>query len=69
MPGRRGDAWRAACLPRGGRRPAQPGCKASVSGLNPTAVQEWARAQGTEVKDRRRVPVEWMAEFKAATTK
>ena len=63
------DTWRAAWPPPGGRRPAQPGCRASVSGLNPTAVREWARAQGTEVKDRGRVPAERVARFKAATAK
>ena len=40
-----------------------------MSGPNPTVVREWARAQGTEVKDRGRVPAERVARFKAATAK
>jgi len=32
-----------------------------------TGVREWARAQGIEVKDRGRVPVDLMVKFKAAT--
>jgi Lsr2 protein len=32
-----------------------------------TAVREWAKAQGIEVKDRGRVPAELVARFKAAT--
>ena len=45
---------------RGGRR--TPG-----SGLNPTEVREWAKAQGIEVKDRGRVPADLVVKFKAAT--
>jgi hypothetical protein len=55
----------------GGRRPARAGRRASVSGLNPTEVRQWAwqwaRAQGIEVKDRGRVPAELAPRFKAAT--
>ena len=51
----------------GGRRPARAGRRASVSGLNPTKVRQWARAQGIEVKDRGRVPAELAPKFKAAT--
>src|SRR6266699_2735843 len=36
----------------GARRPARSGSKAQPSTLNPTAVREWARAQGIDVKDR-----------------
>jgi len=49
----------------GGRRPARAGRRASVSGLNPTEVRQWARAQGIEVKDRGRVPAELAPRVKA----
>ena len=39
----------------------------SASSLNTTGVQEWAKAQGIEVKDRGRVPAELVVRFKAAT--
>ena len=57
------------------RRTAAPGRsargrrRAPVSGLNPTKVREWAKAQGIEVKDRGRVPADLVARFKAATQK
>lgn len=54
-------AWRAR------RRQAPAGRRVSVSGLNPAEVRERARAQGTEVNDRGRVPAELVARFKAAT--
>ena len=47
-------------------RPVRSGRKASVGGLNPTEVREWAMAQGIEVKDRGRVPAELVVKFKAA---
>jgi len=50
----------------GGRRSARDGSRASVSRLNPTAVREWARAQGIEVNDRGRVRAELVARLKAA---
>ena len=40
-----------------------------MSGLNPTEVRQWAKAQGIEVKDRGRVPAELASRFKAATAK
>ena len=51
----------------GARRPARSGSKAQPSTLNPTAVREWAKAQGIDVKDRGRVPAELVVKFKAAT--
>ncbi len=39
------------------RRPARSGRGASASGVNTTEVREWARAQGIDVKDRDRVPL------------
>jgi hypothetical protein len=53
----------------GARRPARGGHRAPGSGLNPTEVREWAKAQGIEVKDRGRVPAELAARFKEATAK
>jgi len=50
------------------RRPGRSGRRAAGSaGPDPTAVREWAKSQGIEVKDRRRVPVELVVKFKAAT--
>ena len=51
----------------GAKRPARSGRKPVTSGLNPTEVREWAKAQGIEVKDRGRVPAELVVKFKAAT--
>ncbi len=53
----------------GARRPARAGRGAPGAGVDNTAVREWARAQGIEVKDRGRVPAEVMARFKAAAGK
>jgi len=50
------------------RRPGRSGRKAaSANGTDPTAVREWAKSQGIEVKDRGRVPAELIVKFKAAT--
>jgi hypothetical protein len=50
------------------RRPGRSGRKAaSANGTDPTAVREWAKSQGIEVKDRGRVPAELVVKFKAAT--
>jgi hypothetical protein len=50
------------------RRPARAGRSiARASGTDPTAVREWAKSQGIEVKDRGRVPAELVVKFKAAT--
>jgi len=48
------------------RKPAR-GSRGPVGGLTTTEIREWARAQGIEVKDRGRVPVGLVAQFKAAT--
>jgi hypothetical protein len=51
------------------RRPGRGGRRAtSATEANPTAVREWAKSQGIEVKDRGRVPTELVINFKAATT-
>ena len=50
------------------RRPGRSGRKpASANGTDSTAVREWAKSQGIEVKDRGRVPAELVVKFKAAT--
>jgi hypothetical protein len=52
------------------RRPGRSGRRAaSVGGPDPTAIREWAKSQGIEVKDRGRVPAELVVKFKAATTR
>ena len=40
---------------------------ASADGTDSTAVREWAKSQGIEVKNRGRVPGELVVKFKAAT--
>jgi len=50
------------------RRPGQSDRRAAAAGApDPTAVREWAKSQGIEVKDRGRVPAELVVKFKAAT--
>jgi hypothetical protein len=50
------------------RRPGRNGRRtASASGADPTAVREWAKSQGIDVKDRGRVPAELVVKFGAAT--
>jgi hypothetical protein len=51
------------------RRPGRNGRRAATAAAEPdsTAVREWAKAQGIEVKDRGRVPAELVVKFKAAT--
>jgi hypothetical protein len=50
------------------RRPARTGRRAvSTAAPDPTAIREWAKSQGIEVKDRGRVPAELVAKFRAAT--
>ena len=50
------------------RRPGRNGRRAAtVAGPDSTAVREWAKSQGIEVKDRGRVPAELVVKFKAAT--
>jgi hypothetical protein len=50
------------------RRPGRSGRRAaSAGGADSTAVRQWAKSQGIEVKDRGRVPAELVAKFKAAT--
>jgi hypothetical protein len=49
------------------RRPGRNGRRAaSAAEPDSTAVREWAKAQGIEVKDRGRVPAELVVKFKAA---
>jgi hypothetical protein len=49
------------------RKPSRTGRRAAtVGGPDPTAVREWAKSQGIEVKDRGRVPAELVVKFKAA---
>src|SRR5580704_3998641 len=49
------------------RRPGRNGRRATnVGGPGPTAVREWAKSQGMEVKDRGRVPAELVVRFQAA---
>jgi len=49
------------------RRPGRTGRRAaSAVASDPTAIREWAKSQGIEVKDRGRVPAELVAKFKAA---
>jgi len=49
------------------RRPGRGGRRAASAGApDPTAVREWAKSQGIEVKDRGRVPAELVVKFKAA---
>ncbi len=49
------------------RRPGRGGRRAGAAGPDPTAVREWAKTQGIEVKDRGRVPAELVVKFQAAT--
>ena len=50
------------------RRPGRSGRRAATAaGPDSTAVREWAKAQGIEVKDRGRVPAELVVKFRAAT--
>ena len=49
------------------RRPGRNGRRAATAGPDSTAVREWAKSQGIEVKDRGRVPAELVVKFKAAT--
>lgn len=50
------------------RRPGRSGRRAGhADGASPTAVREWAKSQGIDVKDRGRVPAELVVKFKAAT--
>ena len=49
------------------RRPGRTGRRsATATAPDPTAVREWAKSQGIEVKDRGRVPAELVVKFKAA---
>ena len=57
---RRAPGSAAQRLGRTGRRAA------SAAAPDPTAVREWAKSQGIDVKDRGRVPGELVTKFKAA---
>ena len=49
------------------RRPGRTGRRVtSGDGADPTAVREWAKSQGIEVKDRGRVSADLVAKFRAA---
>jgi hypothetical protein len=51
------------------RRPGRGYSRRATNGdPNPTAVREWAKAQGIEVKDRGRVPSDVVVKFQAATS-
>lgn len=50
------------------RRPGRNGRRAAAAaGPDSTAVREWAKSQGIDVKDRGRVPAELVVKFQAAT--
>ena len=51
----------------GARLPARGRRRAAASGVDSTEVREWAKAQGSEVKDRGRIPAELVVKFKEAT--
>jgi hypothetical protein len=59
--GRRAPGSAARRSGRSGRRAAH------ADGASSTAVREWAKSQGIEVKDRGRVPAELVVKFQAAT--
>jgi hypothetical protein len=50
-------------------RPGRGNSRRATNGdPNPTAVREWAKSQGIEVKDRGRVPSDLVVKFQAATS-
>jgi hypothetical protein len=51
------------------RRVARAGRAAASGAVDVTAVREWARGQGIEVKDRGRVPARIVARYREATGK
>jgi Lsr2 len=53
--------------PGASRRPIRSGRRGSDGAADSTAVRTWAKSQGIEVKDRGRVPVDLVRQFKAAT--
>src|SRR5690349_9515143 len=65
--GRYVAAGRKASPVRGA--PARKAARAASNGYDSTAVRDWAKAQGIEIKDRGRVPADVVAKFKAATGK
>jgi|ERR1700722_13865040 hypothetical protein len=50
------------------RRPGRSYRRATNGDASPTAVREWAKAQGIEVKDRGRVSSDVVVKFQAATS-
>jgi Lsr2 len=48
------------------RRPSRTRRPSAPNGINSTAVREWARSQGIEVKERGRIPAELVVKFKTA---
>ena len=57
----------AAARRTGARQPARNRRKATASAPKSTAVREWAKTQGIEVKDRGRIPAKLVVKFQAAT--
>ena len=53
----------------GTRSPARTRLKPSPDDPDSTEIRDWARSQGTDVKDRSRIPAELIIKFKAATTR
>ena len=54
----------------GSRRPGQGrGRRAASSGVNPTEVREWAKANNINVNDRGRVPASVIAQYREAVGK
>src|SRR5690242_10497258 len=49
--------------------PPRKTARTASNGYDSTAVRDWARAQGIDIKDRGRVPADVVAKFKAATGK
>lgn len=50
-----------------GRRAGQPPRKPAVNGISNSEVRSWAKAEGIEVKECGRIPVDVLARFKVAT--
>jgi hypothetical protein len=54
-------------VPGPGQRAPKPRRRPAPSGVDSTAVREWAKAQGIEVKDRGRIPAALVTQFRTAT--
>ena len=53
----------------GSRRAARAGRETAGGGIDTTEAREWARSQGTGIKDRGRVPAAIIARYREATGK